>query len=325
MTSDEVKKLPKIELHCHLDGSLSKSFIQTRLGRAVSEGELSVNDDCDSLKTYLEKFSLPGQCLTDEEGLFGAGYDILSSMKKENVKYAEIRFAPLLHVTEKMNTEQVIWATLQGLKKGKEDFGVEYNVIVCAMRHHDETENYKMIKTAYEFLEQGVCAADLAGAEATYPMSDFMELFSKVKKLGMPFTLHAGECGSVKNILDSVEAGAKRIGHGIAMTGHPNVQRILKDKHIGVEMCPLSNLQTKAVRCIEDYPIKEFLNAGILATINTDNRTVSNTTLAKEMNFVQQFCGISDEEIMLMIKNAIDVSFANDNLKHKLSQIIKGE
>ena len=149
-----------------------------------------------------------------------------------------------------------------------------------------------------------------------------MNLFSKVKNLGMPFTLHAGECGNVKNILDSVEAGAKRVGHGIAMSGHPEVQKLLKAKRIGVEMCPLSNLQTKAVSCKEEYPIKEFLNAGIPVTINTDNRTVSNTTLTKEMMFIQQSCGVTDEEIKKTIKNAIEVSFADDNLKHKLCQII---
>ena len=104
-----------------------------------------------------------------------------------------------------------------------------------------------MIRTAREYLGNGVCAADLAGAEAIYPMSEFMELFGQAKKLGMPFTIHAGECGNVQNILDSVEAGALRIGHGIAMRGNSEVQKMIREKGIGVEMCPISNLQTKAV------------------------------------------------------------------------------
>ena len=186
MTIDELKKLPKIELHCHLDGSLSREFIGTRLGRAVSVRELSVEEDCRSLAEYLEKFDLPCSCLKDEDGLEGAGYDVLRTMSRENVCYAEIRFAPLLSVTEEMGTGQVISALLKGLEKGKKDFGVEYNVITCAMRHHSEEENYQMIRTAREFLGKGVCAADLAGAEAVYPMSDFMSLFKRVKELGMP-------------------------------------------------------------------------------------------------------------------------------------------
>ena len=318
MTLDELKNLPKIELHCHLDGSLSSQFIQARLGRRVPESELRVSDECESLQSYLEKFAIPGRCLRDEKGLSGAGYDILSSMSKENVRYAEIRFSPLLHVTEKMNTQRVIEALLEGLNEGSKEFGIDYNVIICAMRHFSEEDNYKMLKTAYDFLGHGVCAADLAGAEAAYPMSEFMELFSKVRKSGMPFTIHAGECGSVRNILAAVEIGASRIGHGIAMAGYPEVQALLKEKRIGVEMCPISNLQTKAVRFKENYPIKEFLKAGILVTVNTDNRTVSNTTLVKEFEFIQQNCGITDEEVLLMMKNAIDVSFADDSIKHKL-------
>ena len=318
MTLEELKKLPKEELHCHLDGSLSSQFIQARLGRVVPESEMSVSDNCSSLQEYLEKFTLPGMCLRDEAGLAGAGYDIMSGMSEENVRYAEIRFSPLLHVTRDMNVEKVISALFAGLNKGSKEFGIDFNVIICAMRHFREEDNYEMLKTAYDFLGHGVCAADLAGAEASYPMSCFTELFTKIRKSGMPFTIHAGECGSVRNILEAIEVGASRIGHGIAMTGHSDVQKLVRDKQIGVEMCPISNLQTKAVKSIDEYPIKEFLSAGVPVTVNTDNRTVSNTTLVKELEFVQKTCAVTDEEVLLMQRNAIAVSFANDSIKQKL-------
>lgn len=323
MTTNEMIKLPKIELHCHLDGSLSKNFIQTRLGRAVSEEEISVTQECKSLVEYLEKFSYPCACLQDKEGLAEAGYDVLRTMSLENVVYAEIRFAPLLSVSSSMKTEQVIEALLKGLQKGKEDFGVEYNIITCAMRNHSEEENYKMIKTAREFLGEGVCAADLAGAEAQYPMSEFMELFRKVKALDMPFTIHAGECGDARNIISAVEAGAKRVGHGIAMRGNSEIKRTLRDARIGIEMCPISNLQTKAVTCVDGYPIREFLDEGLLVSINTDNRTVSNTSMTKELTHIQKVYGISDEEVLQMMKNAIEISFANDGIKNALHCLIR--
>ena len=166
-----------------------------------------------------------------------------------------------------------------------------------------------MIRTAREYLGNGVCAADLAGAEAIYPMSEFMELFGQAKKLGMPFTIHAGECGNVQNILDSVEAGALRIGHRIAMRGNSEVQKMIREKGIGVEMCPISNLQTKAVESESQYPLREFLDNGIKVTINTDNRTVSNTTMTKELQFIQEHYRITDEEIRLMMINAVDTAF----------------
>ena len=166
MTTEELTALPKVELHCHLDGSLSRGFIEKRLGREVSQSELSVSEDCRSLNEYLEKFDLPGKCIMDETGLKEAGYDVLKSMKQENVCYAEIRFAPLLSETPDMNCNKVIEALLAGLEKGKRDFGIEYGVITCAMRHHSEEENARMLRTAREYLGHGVCAADLAGAES---------------------------------------------------------------------------------------------------------------------------------------------------------------
>ena len=166
MIAEELKALPKVELHCHLDGSLSHTFIEKRLGRKVSQSELSVSEDCRSLNEYLQKFDLPGKCIMNEAGLQEAGYDVLRSMKQENVCYAEIRFAPLLSETQDMNCNKVIEALLSGLERGKKDFGIEYGVITCAMRHHSEEENARMIRTARAYLGYGVCAADLAGAES---------------------------------------------------------------------------------------------------------------------------------------------------------------
>ena len=322
MTQEELITLPKIELHCHLDGSLSREFIEKRLGREVSQKELSVSDDCTSLAEYLEKFDLPGQCLRDEEGLEEAGYDVLRSMKQENVIYSEIRFAPLLSETEDMNCNKVIEAVLIGLERGKKDFGIEFGLIVCAMRHHSEEMNWRMIRTAREYLGSGVCAADLAGAEASYPMTEFMNLFQNAHKIGMPFTIHAGECGNAQNITDAVSVGAGRIGHGIAMRGNRTLQRELAARETGIEMCPISNLQTKAVESTKDYPMREFLNAGLKVTVNTDNRTVSNTTLTKELEFIQMTYGITDEEIHLMMRNAVDVAFADDAVKERMLKYV---
>ena len=129
MTREDIIKLPKVELHCHLDGSLSREFVEKRLGRQVGKEELSVSNDCTSLAEYLEKFDLPGQCLQDEEGLEEAGYDVLRSMKQENVIYSEIRFAPLLSETDNMNCNKVIEAVLRGLERGKKEFGIDFGLI----------------------------------------------------------------------------------------------------------------------------------------------------------------------------------------------------
>lgn len=311
-------KMPRVELHCHLDGSISKACMEELLGRTVDKEELSVSDDCRDLAQYLEKFDLPLSALTNEDGLKLAGSDFMQTMHEEKMDYVEVRFAPLLSVNSDMTTEKVIQAVINGLEAGRQRYKVDYGVIVCAMRHHSYDENYAMLKAAREFLGNGVCGADLAGNEAAYPMTEFVELFQHVKKWGMPFTIHAGECGSSKNIEDAVNCGASRIGHGIAMAGHDDVMRLCTQKKIGVEMCPVSNLQTKAVEDISKYPMRTFLDNGIMVTVNTDNRTVSNTTLDKEFEFIKQNCHITDEDIIKMMKNAVEVSWADDDLKDKL-------
>lgn len=310
--------IPGIDLHCHLDGSLSQGCIEELLGRAVRKEELQVAPDCRDLAEYLEKFDLPLQCLQNAAGLRRAGYDFMKTAAEDELRYAEVRFAPLLSCSGGMRTENVIENVLIGMEQGKKEFGIEYGVIVCAMRHHSEEENLRMIKTARGFLGCGVCAADLAGNEAAFPMRDFCGLFGQVKKMGMPFTIHAGECGSAQNILDAVECGAQRIGHGIAMKGHRDVMELCRRKKIGIEMCPISNLQTKAVKSMSEYPIREFLDQGLCVTINTDNRTVSGTSLKKEIAFVRRNYGITEEEIARMTRNAVEAAFASDQVKERL-------
>lgn len=141
----------------------------------------------------------------------------------------------------------------------------------------------------------------------------------------MPFTLHAGECGNAQNIVDSVHAGAGRIGHGIAMRGKEEVKSLVRDAHVGVEMCPISNLQTKAVPGTAEYPLREFLDAGILVTINTDNRTVSDTSLTKELEFIQKTYGITDLEIKSMMKNAAQTAFVDEDTRQRLFEKLDDE
>lgn len=310
--------IPRIELHCHLDGSLTQKCIEKLLGRVVSKQELQVDPECRNLAQYLKKFDLPLLCLQDEKSLYQAGYDFIYSMAMDHMDYVEVRFAPLLSCTKGLSCSQVIEAVLGGMEKAYQETGVQYGVIVCAMRHHAEEENLKMIREARKYLGKGICAADLAGNEAAFPMTQFTHLFQQVKEMDMPFTIHAGECKNAENIRQSILCGASRIGHGIAMKGHPDIQRLCKENKIGIEMCPISNLQTKAIDNPSEYPLKEFLDNGLLVTINTDNRTVSGTSLDKELVFVKEMYGITDTEIIQMMRNAVEISFASKKTKQRL-------
>lgn len=320
-----IETMPKYELHCHLDGSLPVAFVQEILKEQGEEWRieelkkrLQVTDDCQSLTEYLEKFDLPLRCMTTPRNLQRAAYAVVKEAAAENVRYMEIRFAPMLSVNDTMDCATVIEQVVLGLKRAQEEFGVYTSAITCAMRHHDEETNLAMMRTAREFLGNGVCALDLAGDESAYPTREFRKLFLEAKKLDFPYTIHSGECGSVENVEEAVALGACRMGHGIALRHNPKLQKICAERKIGIETCPVSNFHTKAVRPEEIYPLADFLKQGLAVSVNTDNRTVSNTSLTREFTFLTQQLGIGTEFIDVLLRNAVETSFADDSVKQEL-------
>ena len=312
----DIKSMEKYDLHCHLDGSLSESCIR-RLAEEAGisldgcqlEKELRAEEDCKSLSEYLTKFDLPLRCLASEKSFTEAVKDVMKTAAQEHVVYLEIRFAPMLSVTENLTANKIIEAAIKGLKKGENLYGIRGNLILCGMRHQPVELNTKLVETAADYHGYGVCALDLAGDEAAFPVKQQAEMFRKAKELGIPFTIHAGECGSTQSIWDAIELGASRIGHGIAAAKDETLMRYCADHKIPFEMCPVSNLQTKAVRTMEEYPFLRFLEAGIPVTINTDNRTVSNTSMAKELELLQGYYGIGDKVLVQLMENGKNGSF----------------
>ena len=316
---------PKIDLHCHLDGSLTLESIREILGKEVSVEEVQAPGDCKSLEEYLQKFEIPLECIQTPEGLKKAAKDFLLALQKDHIAYVEARFAPQFATSRGLGCKRIMESVLDGLEEAKSVCGIEYQVIACMMSHHDEETNLLMLKECREFLGEGLCAVDLAGAESGFPRKSFYPLFETARKMDYPFTIHAGECGDVNNVIMAAQWGAKRIGHGIAMMGQPEVQKMIAKKHIGVEMCPISNYQTKALQPGMAYPIREFSGAGVLTTINTDNRLVSNTNITKEMEFLNTNFGITEEELMQYQLNAVEIAFCDDSIKHKLWKSITGK
>lgn len=320
-----VLALPKLDLHCHLDGSLNFLFVKETLAQ---QGELpddtalrrmlEVSDDCASLAEYLERFALPIRCMRTPAEVMRSAYTFVESLQADNVRYVEVRFAPALLQNPALTERQAIEGVLEGLRKAKDDFGIASNLIICGMRHLSYEQNLATYRLAREYYGAGVCALDLAGDEAALPNSEFAQLFQTALSLGMPYTIHAGECGSAASVRDAIELGARRIGHGIAMRSNPALQRLCAERRVGVEMCPVSNFHTKAVTDKAGYPVREFLQNGVLVTINTDNRTVSNTTIGREFALLTDLFGFTADKLTALTKNAILCSFADDNTKDML-------
>ena len=327
-----VEKLPKVELHCHLDGSVSRKTIR-KIAEAQdyslpeSEAELrklvQAGDECQSLLEYIGKFDTVLDCLQVEEAITEAAYDLIGDVKKENVTYIEVRFAPMLSTHKGLSADQVVQATLNGLKKGEADFGVTSRAILCMMRHHDDQKNHEIIELTKEYLGQGVVGIDLAGDEAKYPAGDYKSLLKVALEYNLPITLHAGECGCAGNVRESIDMGATRIGHGIALKDDPEILAYCIENGITVEMCPNSNLQTKTVAEWSDYPYLKFKDAGLKISLNTDNRTITDTNLTKEFMTLDNLYQIGYAGMQELTENGIKASFVDEQTKKSLLQTVK--
>lgn len=324
-----IKQLPKIELHCHLDGSIRPHILE-RLAQTQGKPlpwtgdalvkKMSVPENCDSLLDYLTCFDTVLPYLQTQEAIELAAFDLIEQAAEENIAYIEVRFAPLLFNQEGLAITTIVEAVLAGLARGKETFGVMSNALLCGMRHHSTEANTLVVETAKDFLSEGVVGFDIAGDEAAYPAELYTSLIDLADSYHVPLTLHAGECGCPQNILTSIEHGATRIGHGIAAVKDPQTMAACKKAGTTIEMCPTSNFQTKAVETFNDYPFPTFLEAGLNICINTDNRTVSNTTLTKEFVKLSEWYHIDYQCMAKLNHHAVDGAFISDDHKKLLHE-----
>ncbi len=324
--------MPKIELHCHLDGSIRPS---TLFELAVSLGItnkttlesfsplIRVSNDCSSLVDYLKCFDMPIEVMQRKESLRRIARELIEDVAKTNVKYIEVRFAPHLHTNKGLTFEQVISSVLEGLEEGKTLTGTRYNLILCCMRHMPLSTSMEVVELGLPFLGNGVVAIDLAGDEAHFPPNIHAAAFQKAKALGYHITVHAGETGNAQNVLDAIEnLCAERIGHGLAIKDEPHAYAFVKKNQTPLEMCPTSNVQTQGVKHFSEHPIMAFLKDGIHTTINTDNMTVSGITLETECFCLSEDLDAQTEDIWFLYKNALEASFASEEDKAYLRTLI---
>ena len=238
--------------------------------------------------------------------------------------YAEIRFAPQLHTKKGVSQERVVQAALLGMQEALAGSFFRCKLILCCMRGADNhEENLLTVRTAAAFLGRGVAAVDLAGAEALYPTADFTDVFGFARELGVPFTIHAGEADGPESIEAALDFGASRIGHGVRAAEKPELLERLREQRIPLEMCPTSNVQTKAVPSLSRHPVLEFLRQGLCVTVNTDNMTVSDTTIEKEFGLLSRELGMTAEERKKLLLNAADAAFLTSEERWRLKDVIE--
>lgn len=327
MKQIDLQQLAKVELHCHLDGSLSLATIR-RLAEmadlALPENDMDLKDlvtapaRTESLMDYLKVFDVIRPLLQTKEALQLAAYDVASQAAAENVLYTEIRYAPELSMDQGLTALETLEAVLDGLEAARQDFGIVAKVLVCGLKQSPADMTQEIFQKVAVLSERGLAGFDFAGNEADYPTENLLETIQKTKQLGLPMTFHAGECGCVANICQALALGIKRIGHATALSGQADAIARFVEQGATVEMCLTSNLQTGAAKSLADFPYQELYDAGAKITINTDNRTVSDTNLTKEYGLFVQHFGTSRDDFYRFNQQAIHASFASQEEKQAL-------
>ncbi|HFH6984631.1 TPA: adenosine deaminase [Streptococcus agalactiae] len=333
MTQAVLKELAKAELHCHLDGSLSLPAIRKLANMADiilpnSDKELRkyviAPAQTESLVDYLKTFEFIRPLLQTKEALRFAAYDVARQAALENVIYIEIRFAPELSMDKGLTASDTVFAVLEGLADAQKEFNIVARALVCGMRQSSHKTTKEIIKHIVDLAPKGLVGFDFAGDEFSYPTDSLVDLIQEVKRSGYPMTLHAGECGCAKHIADSLNLGIKRMGHVTALTGQRALIKRFVEEDAVAEMCLTSNLQTKAASSIQSFPYQELYDAGGKITINTDNRTVSDTNLTKEYSLFVTYFETKIEDFLVFNQNAVKASFTSDSEKdtllHKLQE-----
>lgn len=316
--------MKKVELHVHLDGSVRPSTVSDILKLELDEAknQMIVNEDNASLSDYLTKFDLPIRAMQEKDNLIRIAKELAQDLKKEDIIYAEIRFAPILHTKKGLSVDEVVSSVIEGINMVDD---IKINIILCMMRGFSVEENLSVINIAEKYLNKGVVALDLAGDEKKYKTKDYEQLFKMASSKNIPFTIHAGEADDATSVLDAISFGAKRIGHGIRVLENQSALSLTKEKDVLLEICPTSNVQTKAVSSLDNHPIKTLYDKGILINVNTDNNTVSNITLNEEYEKLKKYFLFTDEDFLKMNIDAVKKSFMKNYEKEKYIKILEND
>src|SRR3954447_19903672 len=289
-----IEKLPKTDLHVHLDGSLRLSTIldladkkQIELPSRDEDGlrkAMNLGQNCGSLVEYLKAFDVTLRVLQTADALTRAAYELAEDAARENVRYMEVRYSPMLHTRRGLALTMVVEAVLEGLRAAQDKYGIESNVILCGIRNVSAESSLEMAELAVAYKNRGVVGFDLAGAEYDHPAKHHRAAFQLVRDNNINVTIHAGEAYGPESIHQAIHVcGAHRIGHGCRLREDGDLLHYVNDHRVTLECCPSSNVQTGAIRDLASHPLKLYHSLGLRVTVNTDNRLVTDTTVSHEL------------------------------------------
>ena len=327
LTREALHRLPKAELHTHLDGCLRPATLLelaresgVPLPASTPDGvaDAMLVRHARDLEEYLQRYIVTVQVLQSHGALARVARELVEDAAADGIRYLEVRFCPALHAPG-VTLEGALEAVLEGLAAGEASTGLMARVIACGLRTLPPATSLAIARAALRYRHAGVVAFDLAGAEAGHPPEAHADAFRVAREGGLRLTCHAGEAAGADYVRAAVdECKAERIGHGVRLREDPDLQRVLADRAVPLEVCLTSNLHTRAVAVLRDHPAAEYLAAGVPITLNTDSRLMDRTTLTDEYWLAHTALGLDAAALARIARAGFEHAFLLDDARRAL-------
>jgi len=323
LTTEQLRRLPKAELHCHLDGSVRPSTL-LELGRdhhvpmpaddVDALREFMVVRNAQNLEDYLTRFDITLSVMQTAESLERIAYELAEDAAAEGVRYIEMRYSPVLNTRHDLTLGDTVEAALRGVERAQRDHGIVSRLIICALRNLSPGISMELARLAVDYRGRGVVGFDLAGGERGHPASEHAGAFEHARAHGLACTCHAGEGAGAHSVREAVYAcGAQRIGHATRLIEDAALTEDLNERHVALEICLTSNVQTHAAESYEAHPFRRYFDAGMNVVLNTDNRLMSGTTLTDEYIHAAERLDFSFDELCAVALNGFESAFLSDD------------
>lgn len=327
-------RLPKAELHVHLDGCLRpatlldlarEQHLNLPAATPAALAEYMLVRDAHSLEEYLERYQITVAVMQTEAALERIAYEFVLDVARENVRYVEVRYCPALS-TPALTLSEAIEAPIRGLRRGEAETGTVARLIICGLRTLAPSVSMDLARAAVDYRKDGVVAFDLAGAERGHPAHEHRAAFDYAGGHGLRLTCHAGEGAGAESIRDAIEScGAERIGHGVRLREDPALVDLVGERDIALEMCLTSNVHTQTVPDVTTHPLREYFDLGLPVTVNTDGRLMDGVTLSHEFGVAHRALGFTRGEIDRLILTACTHAFLPEAEREALTSRVRAE
>jgi adenosine deaminase len=314
-----LRRLPKAELHCHLDGSVRPETL-LELGRehrvpmpadnVDALRDFMIVRDARDLEDYLTRFDITLSVMQTADALDRIAYELAEDAAAEGVRYIEMRYSPVLNTRHDLSLGEAVEAPLRGIERARRDHGIVARLIICALRNLSPGISLELARLAVAYKGEGVVGFDLAGGERGHPASAHALAFAYAQEHGLRCTCHAGEGAGADSVREAVHTcRAHRIGHATRLIEDAALTDFVNDQRIALEICLTSNVQTRAAASYETHPLRQYYDAGLNVVLNTDNRLMSGTTLTDEYVHAAEQLGFSFDELATIAMNGFESAF----------------